>query len=103
MIHNAKRDMDLRQLMLLESEVKNREKNMLIGYLLWWFVGLFGDHRFYMGRSGSAVAMLILSITGIGLLVTWIWCLVDAFLLHQWVTEHNQYVEYEVIRELERI
>lgn len=45
--------------------------------LLAWFLGLFGAHRFYVGKNGSAIAMLILSLTIVGLLVTSIWTLVD--------------------------
>ncbi|RCX19155.1 TM2 domain-containing protein [Fontibacillus phaseoli] len=68
-----KSQLDARELMLLESEVKNRGKNMVIAYVLWYFLGLFGGHRFYMGKTGSAVAQLVLSITVIGMIVTSVW------------------------------
>jgi len=97
----AKMNMDPQQLMVLETEVKNRGKDMVVGYLLWWFLGLFGAHRFYMGRTGSAIAMLVLSITLIGMIATWVWMIVDAFLLHTWIKEHNQRVEADVIQELQ--
>jgi TM2 domain-containing membrane protein YozV len=35
------------------------KKSPMVAYLLWWFFGTFGGHRFYLGHTGSAVAMLI--------------------------------------------
>lgn len=93
-----KSELDTKELMLLESEVRNKSKNMVVAYLLWWFLGIFGAHRFYMGKTGSAVAMLILSITIIGMLVTWVWWIVDAFLTHSMVKEHNDEVERNILR-----
>ncbi len=33
-----------------------RKKDTLIAFLLWWFLGLFGGHRFYCNRAGSGAA-----------------------------------------------
>ncbi|MFB5269589.1 TM2 domain-containing protein [Paenibacillus enshidis] len=95
-----KSQLDTRELMLLESEVKARGKNMVVAYVLWYFLGMFGGHRFYMKKTGSAVAQLILSITVIGMIVTSIWWVVDAFLLHTWVKDHNERVEDRLIHEI---
>jgi len=35
-------------------------KNMVIAYVLWWFLGVFGAHRFYLERPKSALAQLLL-------------------------------------------
>lgn len=43
--------LDARQLMLLESEIKSQGKNMFLAYVLWYFLGIFGGHRFYMKRK----------------------------------------------------
>lgn len=95
-----KNQLDTRELMLLDSEVKNRGKNMLVAYVLWYFLGMFGAHRFYMGNTGSAVAQLVLTISVIGLLVTSIWWIVDAFLLHTKVKEHNALLEYNLLNQI---
>jgi TM2 domain-containing membrane protein YozV len=68
-------------------------------FLLWFFLGHFGAHRFYMGKSGSAVAMLLITVLSIPLFFVLIgfatyfgaviWWIVDAFLICDWVTEHN--------------
>ena len=44
---------DARAMMLFEA---NR-KSMAVSYILWIFVGVFGGHRFYNGRIGTAVAL----------------------------------------------
>ncbi|MCL6456860.1 MAG: TM2 domain-containing protein [Gorillibacterium sp.] len=95
-----KSQLDARELMLLDSEVKNQGKNMVVAYVLWYFLGVVGGHRFYMGKTGSAVVQLILSITVVGLIVTLIWWIVDAFQLHNWVKEHNYTIENRIIDQL---
>lgn len=52
-------------------------KSTVIYLLLLWFVGLFGAHRFYAGKTASAVVMLILTCTIFGMFITAIWWLVD--------------------------
>jgi hypothetical protein len=45
-------------------------KSRLIALLLCWFLGIFGAHRFYVGRIGSAVLYLCTEgLFGIGVLV----------------------------------
>lgn len=75
------------------------KKTALLGYLLWFFLGSFGAHRFYFGRTGSAVAMLLIFILSIplafiavgllGFMVVGIWWIVDAFLIPGMVAENN--------------
>jgi len=95
-----KNQLDARELILLEQEVRSRGKNMVIAYVLWYFLGIFGGHRFYMGKTGSAIAQLVLTVTVIGLIVTVIWWIVDAFLVHAWVREYNRHVESRLVDDL---
>lgn len=86
---------DARAMMMFEA---NR-KSAGIAYLLWFFLGGFGGHRFYAGRIGSAVVILSLtligivtSIIGIGLIplaIVGVWVLIDAFLIPGWISRHN--------------
>ncbi len=57
------------------------ERFILPAFLLCFFLGPFGAHRFYAGRVGSGVAMLILTLTIVGVVVTGIWALVDLIIL----------------------
>jgi TM2 domain-containing membrane protein YozV len=76
---------DARVLMLYEAN----KKTALVAYLLWFFLGLFGGHNFYLGRTGVAVTQLILSLILIGMVITIFWVLVDAFLIPGWVRRQN--------------
>lgn len=57
------------------TEGSDRDK--LIAALLAFLLGPLGIHRFYLGRIGSGIAMLLLSCTVIGLFVTVPWALID--------------------------
>jgi len=95
-----KSQLDARELLLLDQEVKNLGKNMVVAYVLWYFLGVFGGHRFYMKKTGSAIAQLILTLTVVGAIVTSIWWIIDAFLLHTWVKDHNRQVEEHVLNDI---
>lgn len=47
------------------------EKRILPAFLLCFFLGIFGAHRFYVGKTKSAVLQLV-TLGGLG-----IWSLVD--------------------------
>ncbi len=53
------------------------DHNKYVAALLAFFLGVFGIHRFYLGRTGSGVVMLILTITVIGSIVSVPWALID--------------------------
>ncbi len=76
---------DARAMMLFEAN----KKTALVAYLLWFFVGLLGGHNFYLKRTGVAVTQLILSLTLVGILITIVWVVVDAFLIPGWVRDQN--------------
>lgn len=57
------------------------ERKVLVAFLLAWFLGPLGIHRFYAGRTGSGIAMLLLTLTLVGMLITGIWVLVDLIIL----------------------
>ena len=52
-------------------------KSVGVYLLLCWFLGIFGAHRFYAGKTGSGIAMCILTFTIVGVLVTGVWALID--------------------------
>ena len=53
------------------------DRNKLVAALLAFFIGPIGVHRFYLGRIGSGIAMLVLSCTVIGLILTVPWAIID--------------------------
>jgi TM2 domain-containing membrane protein YozV len=57
--------------------VERARGDRLVAALLAFLLGTLGVHRFFLGRIGSGIAMLLLSCTLIGLLVTVPWALID--------------------------
>jgi TM2 domain-containing membrane protein YozV len=86
---------DARAMMMFEAN----KKSLVVAYLLWFFLGWLGGHRFYCGRIGTAVAQLLLMLVGLFLtliVIGWlivipvaIWILIDAFLIPGWIRNHN--------------
>jgi TM2 domain-containing membrane protein YozV len=73
--------LDTAQLQLIELRVANDGPNPVATYLLCFSTGIFGGHRFYLGHTGSGLAMLLLSMTVFGLIVTLPWLLIDLLFL----------------------
>jgi len=56
---------------------KGPRRKLSTALLLVYFLGIFGAHRFYVGKWGTGLLVLLLSLTIYGLLVTIIWAIVD--------------------------
>ena len=53
------------------------DRNKYVAAVLAFLFGPLGIHRFYTGRTGSGIVMLVMSITVVGLILTWPWAFVD--------------------------
>ncbi len=40
-----------KQLAVLESEMQKHKKSVAVAYLLWFFLGSLGIHKFYLGET----------------------------------------------------
>lgn len=75
------------------------KKSTLIAYVLYFFLGPFGVHRFYLKRIGSGIAMLLLwaiggalTFIGVGyvfLAIATVWLVIDIFLIPGMVRDYN--------------
>ena len=57
------------------------DKRFINAFLLCFFLGVFGAHRFYTGHTGSAILQLLLTITILGIIVSGIWSFIDFILI----------------------
>lgn len=86
---------DTRKMMQFEAN----KKSTGVAYLLWFFFGMLGAHRFYLGKSGSGAAILVLTLAslvlmlvGIGfitLLIPSLWVLIDLFTIPGMARDYN--------------
>lgn len=74
---------------------RSDQKSILLAYLLWFFLGGIGAHRFYLGYNNSGIAMALLlagtlvfgiaaflsPILYVGLLIWGLWVLADAVMI----------------------
>ena len=75
------------------------KKSVGVAYVLWFFFGSLGGHRFYLKQTGTAIAMLLIFLISIplsfafvgffGFAVVGIWALVDAFLIPGMTRSYN--------------
>lgn len=83
-----------------------RKKSLLIAYLLWFFLPMFGVHRMYAGKWVSGFLMLTLFIVGgaltwvfvgfIPLAIVGIWWALDAILTYMMIERHNEELAYSL-------
>lgn len=91
---------------LINTEIEAKGKKAVVAYLLWLFLGTVGGHRFYLGKTGTGVAQLVLTVIGyltaiilIGFVflgIVWVWVIVDVFLIGGMIREDHYRIEQEV-------
>ncbi|WP_088102832.1 TM2 domain-containing protein [Halalkalibacter urbisdiaboli] len=93
----SKKELTSQELQLLASEMDKRKKSTTTTWLLWFFLGTAGGHRYYLGKIGTGIAMT-LTIGGLG-----IWALIDIFLINKMLQKKNTEVERQIISEVRAI
>ncbi|WP_310618614.1 TM2 domain-containing protein [Flexibacterium corallicola] len=75
----------------ININVSENQKSAIIGFVLWFFLGMLGIHRIYMGKITSGIAMAAMTVIGgitaiflIGyfiLVAVWVWWIIDLVLM----------------------
>ncbi len=52
-------------------------KSRVVALILAVILGIFGAQKFYLKKTKSAIVMLVLTLIGIGMIVTGPWALID--------------------------
>lgn len=61
----------------MQTEIKTKTSVFLLALI----VGMFGIHRFYVGKRGTGVAILLLSISMVGTFIATVWVFIDLALI----------------------
>ncbi|QYA48326.1 TM2 domain-containing protein [Nosocomiicoccus ampullae] len=109
------RNLSVEQKSYIENYVSNERKSLIIAYVLWFFLGIFGVHRFYVGKTITGLVMLMLGlICGLLTLITFgtlsfitmapitIWWFIDAVLIIFMVNNYNRRLRSEALRNITR-
>ncbi|MFE6138457.1 MULTISPECIES: TM2 domain-containing protein [Bacillus] len=86
-----KNDLSSEQLALVNSEFEKNKKSKGLAYLIWFFLGGLGGHRYYARDFGMAIAMT-LTLGGLG-----IWALIDVFFIGRRIGKKNEELERDII------
>ena len=87
-------DLTEREILVLRQESGDRAKSPATSWILWIFLGGLGAHRFYLGRIGTGIAML-LTLGGF-----WVWWLIDAFLIPGMLKLKRREAEKDILEEI---
>ncbi len=91
--------LSVEQQQLVEQRLANEGKSVFLVYIILLFVGVLGIHSFYLGKTTSAIIMLLCTVLGlltlpivvgaVFLVAVGVWCVVDLFLVPGLVTENR--------------
>ena len=102
--------LNTQQQQLVEQRLANEARTPTLTYVLWFFLGPFGAHRFYLGKVGSGIGMLLLF--WLGLFTSWfvigfvfllaylVWWIVDAFLIPGMVDADRRLKRTQIANEI---
>jgi TM2 domain-containing membrane protein YozV len=83
----------------IELRTDEESKAPFQAYVLWFFLGWLGAHRFYIGHSKSGLAMLLLSLSLVGFPISFFWWLFDSVRLGGLLQEERDLVRDRIARE----
>lgn len=95
--------MNLEEKSYIESQVASKSKSIGVAYVFLILLGSLGAHRFYLGKTGTAIGLLAVTIlTGWFTLFipTIIWIIVDACLIPNYIAADEERIRKEAASEV---
>lgn len=89
-----KHELTAEELHLFEREYGRDRRVPVLMWLLWFFTGGIGGHRYYLRDYAYAIVMTV-TLGGLG-----IWSLVDAILIHPRLKKKNKEIEEETLQNI---
>ncbi len=77
------------------------KRSAVVAYILWFFFAIIGAHRFYLGKTMSAIVMLLLGVSSLAIsfisfgilsfvmILPGLWALIDLFLIPGMARDYN--------------
>lgn len=84
------------ELQFVEQRVANDGPTTGLAYVLWFFLWWVSAHRFYVGKTGTA----ILQILSYFVLVGFVWVFIDLFLIPGMVRDRKNAIRSDVMTQL---
>ncbi len=84
------------QLALFESEARRYRKDPVLAFVLALFLGIFGAHHFYLGRTRAGTIMLVCTLSVVGLVISFPWKIVNWFTVWGECDDVNDEIEYAI-------
>ena len=92
-----KQQLSPQQLMAFESEAMRYRKEPVLAFLLAFFLGIFGAHHFYLGRTRPGIIMLVCTLSVVGLVISLPWKIINWFTVWGETADANDEIEYALL------
>ncbi|HHT47369.1 MAG TPA: TM2 domain-containing protein [Firmicutes bacterium] len=128
----AKKDLSPQELSMLESEFRRRKKSRVVLWLLWWFTGILGGHRYYLGDKGRAIIHTVVFLLVLFISILWnayvidtattveeviilgpagmslfiipaLWAIIDALFIGRRLNRKNEEIELDIINQIKNM
>lgn len=95
------------EILKAKARLKYPKKSMLVAYILWFVLGSFAGHRFYLHHYKMAIFMLLcwplaLITSGVSLCIALIIYLYDIYNTSTMVNDYNSTQERLYVKQLEK-
>ena len=85
---------------VFKTQVELKKKSKTTAFILCFFLGCTGAHKFYMDKIGTGIVYLIGSCTVIGLPFVFIAVVFDLFSLNLLFQEYNKNIQKAVLKDI---